>query len=112
MSLTSTISSYFWVNVLRSTSPGSRRQAGEHFGVHAGDAGRRFLQALAVGVFADGQEDFADGRLDALVVHWPVGGAVFGVQGRPARSGGGVGHAQRRSRKGEGGWCRRCVSPL
>jgi len=30
-------------------------QAGEHLGVHAGDAGRRFDEALALRVLADGQ---------------------------------------------------------
>ena len=43
-------------------------QAGEQFGVHAGDAGRRFLQTLAVGVFADGQQNLAHRRFDAFVI--------------------------------------------
>ena len=84
---------------------GVAAEAGREVGVHAGDAGRRLLQALAVGVFADGQEDLADGRLDALVIHVAAGGAVLGSQGRPARTGGGIGHAQRNSRKGGGAEC-------
>lgn len=43
-------------------------QAGEELGVGAGDPGGRLAQPVAVGVLADGDEDLADGRLDALQV--------------------------------------------
>ena len=43
-------------------------QAGKEFGIHAGHAGRRFAQAFAVGIFADGSEDFAHGALDSQLV--------------------------------------------
>ena len=55
MSLTSTISSYFWVNVFCRSVARVLAQPGEHLGVHAGDAVRRLAQALAVGVLADGE---------------------------------------------------------
>jgi hypothetical protein len=43
-------------------------QAGEQLGVRAGDPGRGAAQAVAVGVFADGDQDLPDGRLDPLQV--------------------------------------------
>jgi hypothetical protein len=43
-------------------------QAGEQLRVGAGDPGRGLAQAVAVGVFADGDQDLADGGLDALEV--------------------------------------------
>ena len=68
MFLTSTISSYFSVKVFCSSSRGILAQAGEQLLVHAGDAGRRLLQAFAVGIFADGEQDLADGRRDAFEI--------------------------------------------
>ena len=43
-------------------------QAPEHLRVHAGDARRGFAQSLAVGLFADRQENLADRALNALQV--------------------------------------------
>ena len=56
-------------------------QAGEQLGVHAGDAGRRFAQTFAIGVFADGGENFADGALDAGCIDaWSVRRGIAVVQ--------------------------------
>ena len=44
-------------------------QAREHLGVHAGHAVRRFAQAFAVGVLADGQQDFADGGANSFLIN-------------------------------------------
>ena len=43
-------------------------QAGKQLGVHASHAGRRFAEAFAVGVFADGGQNFADGAFDARLI--------------------------------------------
>jgi hypothetical protein len=40
-------------------------QAAEKFGVHLGDAGGGACEAFTVGVFADGDEDLANGGFDA-----------------------------------------------
>ena len=40
----------------------------EEFAVHAGDARRRLGEALAVGVFADGEDHLAEGALDARFI--------------------------------------------
>ena len=59
-------------------------QSGEHFLVHAGHTLRRFAQALAVGVFADGQEDLPHRRGQAGVIDGmgrvrPERGLVLGL---------------------------------
>ena len=65
MSRTSTISSYFSVKNFCRWQLRLVVQAGEQLGVHAGDAGRRFAQAFAVGIFADGGQNLADCPFDA-----------------------------------------------
>jgi hypothetical protein len=42
--------------------------AGHQFGIGAGDAAGGFAEAFAVGVFADGDENLADGAFDTGVV--------------------------------------------
>ena len=39
-------------------------QAAEQLGIHAGHAGRRFAETLAIGILADRQQDLADGSFD------------------------------------------------
>ena len=43
-------------------------QPGEDLGVSAGDAGRRLLQTLALGVLAHGEQELADRGLRPVVV--------------------------------------------
>jgi hypothetical protein len=50
-------------------------EAGEKLGVGAGDAGGGLGETFAVGVFADGQEDFTNRALDARVID--AGGSGF-----------------------------------
>ena len=44
-------------------------QAGEHLFVHARHAGGRFLQALAIGVFAHAFENHANAGFDFCSIH-------------------------------------------
>ena len=60
------------------------RQAGEHLLVHAGDARRGFLQALAVGVLADALEDKAHALFYFLGIHIVQSSRI---QKRPTRNG-------------------------
>ena len=48
-------------------------QPAEHLGIHAGHAGRRFQQALAIGIFAHRQQNLANGPFDAGMVDGVVG---------------------------------------
>ena len=56
-------------------------QSAEHFGVHAGHASRRFQQALAIWILADGQQDLADGPFDTGMVDGPVAGLTVAIWG-------------------------------
>ena len=44
-------------------------QSRKEFGIHAGNAGRRLQQTFAVGVLANGPENFAHRAFDASMVH-------------------------------------------
>jgi hypothetical protein len=48
-------------------------EAGHEFAIGAGDAVGRLQQSLAVGVFADGEEDLAHGAFEARDVDLGVG---------------------------------------
>ena len=54
-------------------------QAGEHLGVHPGDAARRLAQALAIRILADGRENLPHRVFDPRQVDLPLERLVFGV---------------------------------
>ena len=90
--------------------PGIVVQAAEQLGVHAGDAGRRFAQAFAIGIFADGGQNLAHGASNARLIDVASGLALherafvkFGSQrfvGRVGR----VRHKAHSGSKGPGHW--------
>ena len=58
-------------------------QPAEHLGIHAGHAGRRFQQALAIGIFTHSQQDLANGPFDSGMIDGVVGAiGGIGVAGR------------------------------
>jgi hypothetical protein len=73
---------------LLEVSSGFDVQSAEDFGVHARDAFGCFAEPIAVGVFADGKENFADGALNAELVHI----AAFGRQCAAGENGLEIGH--------------------
>jgi len=72
-------------------APGVFTESGKELGVGRGDAGGSTLQAFAVGVFADGEEDLADGGLDPREVDDQVRGAI---RVRRQRAGSEIGNAR------------------
>jgi hypothetical protein len=84
----------------------------EHLGVHSCHAGRRFQEPLAVGIFADADQNLANGALDARQIDaadsgrrpchrerakaralfGPIARAAAADQGRTVVRGGGIGH--------------------
>jgi hypothetical protein len=57
-------------------------QAGKHLGVHPGDTGGGFEQPIAIRIFANGNEDFADRLFDPLEVDVIGLGGVLVDEGR------------------------------